>query len=251
MSSETESGMQTVPARVLVADDHELVRDGFKRVLGYERDLAVVGEATNGREAVELCGDLKPDLVLMDVRMPQMDGLEATRQIKVDHPEISVLVITTYENPEYLLEAIKAGAAGYVLKDAPNQQLLSAMRRALEGESPINQELATQLIQRLAGEASQPAAAGSQAPSEAHESAASEAPPSLLEELTPREEEVLGLVAQGKTNQEIARSLSISRATAKVHVRHIIAKLGVSDRTQAVVRALELGLAPYPKKTGP
>jgi DNA-binding NarL/FixJ family response regulator len=251
MSSETESGMQTVPARVLVADDHALVRDGFKRVLGYERDLAVVGEATNGREAVQLCKDLKPDLVLMDVRMPQMDGLEATRQIKVDYPEISVLVITTYENPEYLLEAIKAGAAGYVLKDAPNQQLLSAMRRALEGESPINQELATQLIQRLAGEASQPAAAGSQAPSEAHESAASEAPPSLLEELTPREEEVLGLVAQGKTNQEIARSLSISRATAKVHVRHIIAKLGVSDRTQAVVRALELGLAPYPKKTGP
>jgi DNA-binding NarL/FixJ family response regulator len=250
MSSETESGMQTVPARVLVADDHELVRDGFKRVLGYERDLAVVGEATNGREAVELCGDLKPDLVLMDVRMPQMDGLEATRQIKVDHPEISVLVITTYENPEYLLEAIKAGAAGYVLKDAPNQQLLSAMRRALEGESPINQELATQLIQRLAGEASQPAAASSQAPPEA-QSAASPAPPSLLEELTPREEEVLGLIARGKTNQEIARSLSISRATAKVHVRRIIAKLGVSDRTQAVVRALELGLAPYPKKTGP
>jgi DNA-binding NarL/FixJ family response regulator len=251
MSGERESGMQPVPARVLVADDHEMVRDGFKRVLGYERDLAVVGEATNGREALQLCKDLKPDLVLMDVRMPQMDGLEATRQIKVDHPEISVLIITTYENPEYLLEAIKAGAAGYVLKDAPNQQLLSAMRRALQGESPINQELATQLIQRLAGEASQPAAAGSRAPPEAHESAASEAPPSPLEELTPREEEVLGLVAQGKTNQEIARSLSISRATAKVHVRHIIAKLGVSDRTQAAVRALGLGLAPYPKKPGP
>jgi DNA-binding NarL/FixJ family response regulator len=241
--------MQTVPARVLVADDHELVRDGFKRVLGYERDLAVVGEATNGREAVERCGDLKPDLVLMDVRMPQMDGLEATRQIKVDHPEISVLVITTYENPDYLLEAIKAGAAGYVLKDAPNQQLLSAMRRALEGESPINQELATQLIQRLAGEASQPAAGASQAPPEA-QSAASQAPPSLLEELTPRELEVLGLVARGKTNQEIAESLFITRATTKVHVQHIIRKLEVSDRTQAVVRAFELGLAPHPR-SGP
>jgi DNA-binding NarL/FixJ family response regulator len=250
MSGEREPGMQTVPARVLVADDHEMVRDGFKRLLGYERDLAVVGEATNGREAVQLCRDLEPDLVLMDVRMPQMDGLEATRQIKAEHPEISVLVITTYENPDYLLEAIKAGAAGYVLKDAPNQQLLGAMRRALEGESPINQELATRLIQRLAGEASQPAAAGSGAPPEA-QSGASQAPPSLLDELTPREEEVLGLVAQGKTNQEIASSLSISRATAKVHVRHIIAKLGVSDRTQAVVRALELGLAPYPKKSGP
>ena len=249
MSSETESGMQTVPARVLVADDHELVRDGFKRMLGYERDLAVVGEATNGREAVQLCGELKPDLVLMDVRMPQMDGLEATRQIKVDHPEISVLVITTYENPDYLLEAIKAGAAGYVLKDAPNQQLLSAMRRALEGESPINQELATQLIQRLASEASQPAVAGSQAPPEA-ESAASQAPPSLLEELTPREEEVLGLVVQGKTNQQIAESLHITRATTKVHMQHIIRKLEVSDRTQAVVRAFELGLAPHPR-SGP
>jgi DNA-binding NarL/FixJ family response regulator len=249
MSGERESGMQTVAARVLVADDHELVRDGFKRMLGYERDLTVVGEATNGREAVELCGDLKPDLVLMDVRMPQMDGLEATRQIKVDHPQISVLVITTYENPDYLLEAIKAGAAGYVLKDAPNQQLLSSMRRALEGESPINQELATQLIQRLASEVSQPAAAASQALPKA-ESAASPAPPSLLEELTPRELEVLGLVARGKTNQEIAESLFITRATTKVHVQHIIRKLEVSDRTQALVRAFELGLAPHPR-SGP
>jgi DNA-binding NarL/FixJ family response regulator len=249
MSGERVSGMQTVPARVLVADDHEMVRDGFKRVLGYERDLAVVGEATNGREAVQLCKDLKPDLVLMDVRMPQMDGLEATRQIKVDHPQISVLVITTYENPDYLLEAIKAGAAGYVLKDAPNQQLLSSMRRALEGESPINQELATQLIQRLADEASQPAAAASQALPKA-ESAASPAPPSLLEKLTPRELEVLGLVARGKTNQEIAESLFITRATTKVHVKHIIRKLEVSDRTQAVVRAFELGLAPHPR-SGP
>ena len=250
MSGETEpNARRTPPARVLVADDHELVRDGFKRLLGYERDLALVGEATNGREAVELCGDLKPDLVLMDVRMPQMDGLEATRRIKVDHPQISVLVITTYENPDYLLEAIKAGAAGYVLKDAPNQRLLSAMRRALEGESPINQELATKLIQRLASEASQPAAAGSQAPPEA-QSAASQAPPSILEELTPREEEVLGLVARGKTNQEIAESLFITRGTAKVHVQHIIRKLEVSDRTQAVVRAFELGLAPHPR-SGP
>jgi DNA-binding NarL/FixJ family response regulator len=250
MSRETEPNARgTPPARVLVADDHELIRDGFKRMLGYERALEVVGEATNGQEAVELCGELKPDLVLMDVRMPQMDGLEATRQIKVDHPQISVLVITTYENPDYLLEAIKAGAAGYVLKDAPNQQLLSSMRRALEGESPINQKLATQLIQRLAGEASQPAAAGPQAPPEA-QSAASPAPPSLLEELTPREEEVLGLVVQGKTNQQIAESLFITRATTKVHVQHIIRKLEVSDRTQAVVRAFELGLAPHPR-SGP
>ncbi len=236
-----EPGKRAAPARVLIADDHELVRDGFKRMLGYAQDLEVVGEASDGREAVQLCRTLKPELVLMDVRMPKMDGLEATRKIKAEHPEISVLVITTYDNPDYLLEAIKAGAAGYILKDAPNQQLVSAMRRALEGESPVNQELATQLIERLASEAPQPPE-----PPPAIERGATPTPP-LLHKMTPRELEVLGLVAQGKTNQEIAESLFISKATAKVHVQRIIAKLGVSDRTQAVVRAFELGLAPYPK----
>ena len=247
MSGETEPNARsrTTPARVLIADDHELVRDGFERLLNYQEDFAVVGEASNGREAVELCRSLQPDLVLMDVRMPQMDGLEATASIKAEQPEVSVLVITTYENADYLLGAIKAGAAGYVLKDAPNQQLLNAMRRALEGESPVNQELATQLIQRLASEALQPPAEPSPI---AERSAAprSAVPPPHLEELTPRELDVLGLVTQGKTNQEIAESLFISRATAKVHVQHIIRKLGVSDRTQAVVRAFELGLvAPF------
>jgi DNA-binding NarL/FixJ family response regulator len=227
--------MRTAPAQVLIADDHELVRDGFKRLLSYQQDFEVVGEASNGREAVELCRSLKPDLVLMDVRMPQMDGLEATAAIKAERPEISVLVITTYKNADYLLEAIKAGAAGYVLKDAPNQQLLNAMRRALEGESPVDQELATQLIQRLASEAPQSAE-----PPMTERGAASTHP--LLKELTPRELEVLRLVTQGKTNQEIAESLFITRATAKIHVHHIIRKLGVSDRTQAVVRAFDLGI---------
>jgi DNA-binding NarL/FixJ family response regulator len=242
---ETERGAQTDLRRILIADDHELVRDGFKRMLGYEAGLEVVGEASNGREAVELCRRLDPDLVLMDVRMPEMDGLEATRTIKAEQPSVSVLVITTYENPDYLLEAIKAGAAGYILKDAPNRQLTNAIRRVLEGESPLNQELAIQLIRRLASEAPHP-----ELPPSAAESDAAPAPP-LPEDLTPREVEVLGLVARGKTNQEIAGSLFISRATAKLHVRRIIAKLGVSDRTQAVVRALELGLAPYPEKTEP
>src|SRR5919112_3853192 len=245
MERETERGAQTnLLRRVLIADDHEVVRGGFKRLLGYEEGLEVVGEASNGREAVELCRRLEPDLVLMDVRMPEMDGLEATHTIKAEQPSVSVLVVTTYENPDYLLEAIKAGAAGYILKDAPNRQLTNAIRRALEGESPLNQELAIQLIRRLASEGPQ-----ASAPTPAAESGAASAPP-LLEDFTPREVEVLGLVVRGKTNQEIASSLSISRATAKVHVRHIIAKLGVSDRTQAVVRALELGLAPYPKKSG-
>jgi len=240
--SETEPGARTTPARVLIADDHELVRDGFRRMLSYEEDLEVVGEARDGREAVELCRRLDPDLVLMDVRMPKMDGLEATRAIKAQHPSVSVLVVTTYDNPDYLLDAIKAGAAGYVLKDAPNRQLTNAIRRALDGESPLNQELASQLIRRLAGEAPQPA---QEPPSTAEGRGAGAA--SLPNGLSLREVEVLGLVAQGKTNQEIAEGLFISKATAKVHVRRVIAKLGVSDRTQAVVRALELGLAPHPK----
>lgn len=240
-----DPGTRTASARVLLADDHELVRDGFRRMLGYEEDLEVVGEARDGREAVELCRRLNPDLVLMDVRMPRMDGLEATRAIKAEQSTVSVLVVTTYDNPDYLLEAIKAGAAGYVLKDAPNRQMTDAIRRVLQGESPLNQGLATQVIRRLAGEAPRPV----QEPPSATESNAA-GTPRLREELTLREAEVLGLVTQGKTNQEIAEILFISKATVKVHVRRIIAKLGVSDRTQAVVRALELGLAPHPRTGG-
>jgi len=238
-------GTRAKPARILIADDHELVRDGFRRLLGYEEDLEVVGEARDGREAVDLCRSLDPDLVLMDVRMPKMDGLEATRVIKAEQPAIGVLVVTTYDNPDYLLEAIKAGAAGYVLKDAPNRQLTNAIRRALDGESPLNQELASQLIRSLAGEGTRP----SQEPTSAAGGRGAGAA-SLPNGLTFRELEVLKLVALGKTNQEIAEGLFISKATAKVHVRRVIAKLGVSDRTQAVVRALALGLAP-PPNSGP
>ena len=241
--TEMEPGIRTTPARILITDDHELVRDGFRRMLGYEEDLEVVGEARDGGEAVDLCRRLNPDLVLMDVRMPKMDGLEATRTIKAEQPSVVVLVVTTYDNPDYLLEAIRAGAAGYVLKDAPNRQLTNAIRRALDGESPLNQELASQVIRRLAAEATQPAR--QQGPPSAAEGHGAAARP-LPKGLTPREAEVLKLVALGKTNQEIAEGLFISKATAKVHVRRVIAKLGVSDRTQAVVRALELGLAPPP-----
>jgi len=230
-----------VPARILIADDHELVRDGIKHMLGYEEDLEVVGDASNGREVVELCRRLKPNLVLMDVRMPEMDGLEATRAIKAEQPEVSVLVISTYRNPHYLLEAIVAGAAGYVLKDAPNRQLINSMHRALDGESPLNQELALQLIQRLASKTSQPVG-----PPPAPEGGDAASMP-LPNKLTSREVEVLRLLAQGKTNQDIAEDLRISRATAKVHVQHIIAKLEVSDRTQVIVRAFELGLMRPPQ----
>ena len=236
MKGESESGTQSTPAQVLIADDHELVRDGIKHMLGYEEDLEVVGEASNGREIVQLCRCLYPDLVLKEVRIPEMDGLEATRAIKAEQPEVSVLAISTYRNPDYLLEAIVAGAAGYVLKDAPNRQLINAIHRALNGEFPLNQELALQLIQRLASKTSQPVE--SHPAPEVGDAASTPLP----NKLTSRELEVLSLLAQGKTNQDIAEDLLISRATVKVHVQHIIAKLGVSDRTQAIVRAFKLGL---------
>ncbi len=244
MEGEAQTTPLTRSARILIADDHDLVRDGYQRMLDREPDLEVVGEATNGREAVELSRELGPDLVLMDVRMPEMDGIEATRKIKGELPTTSVLVVTTYDNPDYLFEAVEAGAAGYVLKDAPKSQLLGAVRRTLNGESPLNQELAMQLISRFSREdreRREPAA-----PPAASQQRGADA--SALEALTPRELEVLGLLARGMSNPQIAQELVISRATAKTHVERIIGKLNVSDRTQAALRAIELGLVTL--KTG-
>lgn len=198
-----------------------------------EPDLEIVGEAADGREALELCRRLRPDLVLMDVCMPQMDGLAATRAIKEEVPSTCVLVLTTYENVDYLLEAVGAGAAGYVIKDASCRELTDAVRRALRGESPLDQELAMQLLRRAAIGNKQNTVP---APVPVGESGL------LPEPLTPRELEVVRLLAQGKTNRQIAQELVISFATAKVHVEHIIAKLKVSDRSQAVRRVEEAGL---------
>ncbi len=221
------------PARIIVADDHYVVRAGLRLTLASQPDLEVVGEAESGLQAVELCRRLRPDLVLMDVSMPEMDGLEATRAIKAELPATSILIITAHEDPDYLLGAIEAGAAGYVLKDTPKAQLLGAVRRVLSGESPLNEELALQLIRRLASKV------------EKHTETAPEPGKYqglLAEPLTTRELEVLHLLAQGQSNPEIARSLVVSRATVKTHVQNIIRKLAVSDRTQAVIRAVELGL---------
>jgi DNA-binding NarL/FixJ family response regulator len=231
MQGENSSEKRTTPARLVIVDDHHLLRRGFRSLLAGEPDLEVVGEASNGREAIELCRRLRPDFVLMDVRMPEMDGLAATREIKRELPDIAVLIMTMHENTDYLLEALDAGAAGYVLKDSPAERLISAVRRTLEGESPLNQELAAQLLRRLAEERKSEPAPKQPEPRE-----------SLREPLTPRELEVLGLLATGRTNQQIAQTLVISKGTVKVHVERIIRKLNVSDRTQAAVRAIEMGL---------
>jgi DNA-binding NarL/FixJ family response regulator len=218
--------------RLVLADDHHLLRRGFRSLLSGEPDLEVVGEASNGMEAIEMCRRLRPDLILMDVRMPEMDGITATRRIKEEQPGVGVLVVTMHDNPDYLLEALDAGAAGYVLKDAPADRLISAVHRTLNGESPLNQELATLLLRRLADE--------KQHKPQPTPHTDGKTP---VKSLTPRETEVLALLTTGQTNQQIAHSLNISKGTAKVHVERIIRKLDVSDRTQAAVRAIELGFA--------
>jgi NarL family two-component system response regulator LiaR len=217
------------PARIVVADDHPLIREALTRTIDEQPDLEAVAEASDGLEALELCRRLKPELVLMDVLMPRMDGLEATRQIKREFPRTSVLVLTAVDDPIYFSEALKAGAAGYVQKGATTQGTLDAVRKVLGGESSLDQELATQLLKRLM-EDPQPEPNG-RAKNE-----------SLAGLLSARESEVLGLVGRGYTNQQIARYLLISVSTVKKHVRSAICKLGVSDRTQAAVRAVELGV---------
>jgi DNA-binding NarL/FixJ family response regulator len=254
-------------ARILIADDHALVREGLRTMLSGEEGIEVIAEAKDGRQALTLCRELGPDLVLMDVRMPVMDGLEATKRIKDEMPKTSVMMVTMHENPDYLFEAVKAGAAGYVLKDASGERLLSAVRRTLEGESPLNEEVAMRLLRRLAresrGESSSEGGSGGtsrEPPEDAPEEAEGEGDEPLtthpvatrpgahqagsggaaqIESLTPREVEVLKLLSQGQTNPQIAQNLLFSVSTVKAQVRSILAKLGVSDRTQAAVRAIE------------
>jgi DNA-binding NarL/FixJ family response regulator len=209
---------------VLLADDERLVRAGFRMILKAESDIEVVGEANNGVEAVEEASKLRPDVVLMDIRMPTLDGLQATRRILAGQdPRPRVIVLTTFDRDEYVYEALRAGASGFLLKDAPEDRLLAAIRVAADGGSIFAPSATRRLVEEFARRARR------------------QAPPEL-DELTPRELEVLRLIARGLSNEEIAAKLVVSEHTAKTHVAHILRKLNLRDRTQAVVLAYESGI---------
>jgi len=209
--------------RVLLADDQALVRAGFRMILKAEPGIEVVGEAGDGGEAVALARTLEPDVVLMDVRMPEMDGIEATRRIVGGDGAPRVLVLTTFDLDEYVYEALRAGASGFLLKDAPEDQLLAGIRIVSDGGSLFAPAVTRRLIERFAG-------------------SRQASPPPDLEALTARELEVLRLVARGLSNAEIAATLVVSEHTVKTHVAHLLQKLDLRDRTQAVVAAYEAGV---------
>jgi DNA-binding NarL/FixJ family response regulator len=210
--------------RVVLVDDQELMRVGFRMVLGAQEDMEIVGEAGNGREAVELAGELRPDVVLMDVRMPVLDGVEATKLITAQG-FAKVLVMTTFDLDEYALSALRNGASGFLLKDTPSVQLVSALRAVASGDAVVSPSVTKRLLDRFLG------SAGGQLRDAA-----------VLDVLTDREREVLLLIAQGLSNTEIARKLFLSEATVKTHVGRVLSKLDLRDRVQAVVLAYETGL---------
>ena len=211
------------PIRVLLADDHPVVREGLRGMLASEPDIEVVGEAGSGPEAVALAGRLRPDVVLMDLRMPGGDGVDATRQLA----GTTVVVLTTYDSDADILRAVEAGAAGYLLKDTPRAALADSVRAAARGETVLTPAVAGRLLGRMRADRAEPA-----------------------DRLTARETEVLALVARGLTNAAIARRLSLSEATVKTHLLRACGKLGVSGRTAAVTRAIETGALPAPDRNG-
>lgn len=215
------------PIRVLLADDHVMLRQGTVALLRRERDIQVVAEAGNGQEAVDLARQLKPDVVVMDVRMPVLSGIEATRRIRESMPDIQVLVLTAHDDDEYVFSLLEAGASGYLLKTAPIRDLVKALHQVREGESPLDPSIARKIVLQMSGKAAKPVLP----------------PPSSgpAEELTARELEVLHLLAQGLNNNAIAETLSISDRTVQAHLTNIFAKMHVSSRLEAVLAAIRRG----------
>ena len=209
--------------RVLIADDHPLFREGMRGRLDRVADVAVVGEAASGDEAVQLAHKLEPDVILMDIKMPGLNGIEATREIQQASPQIGVLVLTMFEDDDSVFAAMRAGAKGYLLKDSGGEEVVYAIRAVASGEAVFGSGVAERIIGFFSGP--RPAT-----------------PQRAFPELTEREEEILSLVAQGKSNQEIARQLFVSLKTVRNHVSNILVKLQVADRAQAVIRARDAGI---------
>jgi DNA-binding NarL/FixJ family response regulator len=212
------------PIRLVIADDQSMIRTGLKLVVDAEEGFEVVGEASDGQEAIEVVRAARPDVVLMDIRMPRLDGLAATRELVHEIPGLRILILTTFDQDEYVYEALRAGASGFLLKVAPPEQLVEAIRVVAEGNALIDPAVTRRVIAAFAGQHPAPE------------------PPQELSELTPRELEVLGLLASGMANHEIATELVVSEATAKTHVARILMKLNLRDRAQAVVFAYESGV---------
>ncbi|MET7655628.1 MULTISPECIES: response regulator transcription factor [unclassified Streptomyces] len=218
------------PARVVVADDQTVVREGIVMLLGLLPGVEVVGAAGDGDEAVRLVAELAPDVVLMDLRMPRCDGVEATRRIRAEHPGTQVVVLTTYADDESLFPALKAGARGYLTKDAGGDEIVRAVHSVLSGDAGLSPSVQRRLLERLSAPAPEPSPETAAAP----------------DGLTTREAEVLVLIAEGLSNQEIARRLSVSTATVKTHINNMFSKTGLKDRAQAVRYAYAKGLVRPP-----
>ena len=209
--------------KILLCDDQAVIRDGLEMLLNLERDFEVIGAAQDGAEALELAAQKQPDLILMDLKMPIMNGSEATRQIRAKFPHIKILVLTTYDDDEWVFDAIRAGASGYLLKDTSRQKIVEAIRGTMDGKSFVDPAIAGKLLNQVASRQTQPASI-------------------LTDKLTERELDVLRLIAKGINNSEIATQLHLSEGTVRNHVSAILEKLGVSDRTQAAVIAIQHGL---------